>query len=388
MQSTGHSVQLDQFSSLVHQVYAASAEPSRWIETVGAVALAMGAKQAILFTPYSGLDGGLMFPWQVREQDLTRYVSKYINHDLWAINAQRKGLIRDGAVALDEDLVPQIELLDSVYYREFLKPMGVGRLCSGVVFEGAPGLPSTVLSIYRGPDDPFGPKERDLMRLLVPHLSRSLGLMHRLNHARYQAESLRGALNRLTMGVFLLDSNMAVTFANTKAQEVLDRADGLQLDAQQRLTTMGLLKPDDQRLEAWLAQLVAISELQRGSFRDTFEVSRSKSETRYSLQCFALEANDPLASQEGVRHVVFVTDPMKLELPTSDQMQRQFGLTPAEARAMLAIVQGGSYMDVAKRLAISEETVRTQIKSVYAKTQTIDKASLTRLVLSLGKAIV
>lgn len=389
MRSNEQGTRLVEFSDLVHQIYSASAEPSRWPETVGALARAMGAMQAVLFTPYIGPGGGgLMFPWQVEEKDLILYGTKYIHHDLWAQSAQSRGLIKDGAVALGEELVPQDELLASIYYQEFLRPMGVGRICSGVVFEGAPGLPSTVLSIYRGPDDPFALEDREFMRLLVPHLSRSLGLMHRLNHARYQAESLRAALNRLSVGVFLLNQHMDVIHANTAALQVLDRADGLQLDEQKRITAAGFQQSDGLRLEAWLARLVATPEPQRGSFTDTFEVARSKPKARYSVQCCPLQPCDPLAQSEGAHHIVFVTDPHRLELPTPEQLQRQLGLTPAEARVTHAIVQGGSYSAVAQVLGVSEETIRTQIRATYAKTHTTDKASLTRMVLSLSKAIV
>ena len=390
MPSTFHTERLKLFSELVHQIYAASAEPGRWPDTIGAVARAMGAMQAVLFTPYVGpSSGGLMFPWQVEEKDLILYGTKYIHHDLWAQSAQRQGLIQDGVVALDEELVSQEVLLASVYYQEFLRPMGVGRICSGVVFQGAPGLPSTVLSIYRGPDDPFGTPERELMRLLVPHLSRSLGLMHRLNHARYQLESLRAALNRLSVGVLLLNQQMEAIYVNTAGQQVLDRADGLQLDAQKRITAAGFRRSaGGTRLEAWMARLVTLPESQRGSFSDTFEVARSDPKAKYSVQCCPLEPSDPLNMSEGAHHIVFVTDPHRLELPTPEQLQLQFGLTPAEARVSLAMVQGGSYHAVAQALCVSEETIRTQIRATYAKTHTTDKASLTRLVLSLGKAIV
>jgi len=384
-----HTMELEQFSDLVHQIYAASAEPSLWFETVGAVAQAMGALQALLFTPLVNPgNGGLMFPWQVEEENLVLWGSHYIKHDIWAQNTQHKGLVREGAVVLDQDLVSQEELLASIFYREFLSTMGIGRVCSGIVFEGSPGLPSTALSVFRGPDDPFGSQEREFMRLLVPHLSRSLGLMHRLNQARYQLVSLHAALNRLSVGVFLLNKHLGVTFTNTSAQQVLNRADGLHLDSQQRLTASRFQQPNGLRLETWLTQLVALPEQRRGSFGDTFEVARNQAQARYSVQCCPLEPADPLATVDGAHHIVFVTDPQRLELPAPEQLQRQFGLTPAEARVTRAMVHGGSYSNVAATLGVSEETIRSQIRATYAKTHTSDKASLTRLVLSLGKAVV
>ena len=382
-------MQLEDFSDLVHQIYAASAEPRRWSNTVGAVAKALGAIQAVLFTPYAGPgQGGVMFPWQVKEQDLVLYGTKYIHCDLWAQSAQQKGFIKDGVVALDQDLVPHDELLASIYYRDFLSTMGVGRICSGVVFGGAPGLPATVLSLYRSPDDPFGQQERESLRLLLPHLSRSLGLMHRLNQARCQLDSLHAALNRLSMGVFLLDQALEVTYANTAAQQVLDRADGLSLDGQRRLTAPGHVRSGNVRLEAWLAAAVALPEHERKAFTSTFEVSRRATPKCYSVQCCTFEPNDPFSLNEGARHIVFVTDPKLVELPGPIDLQMLLGLTPAEARVTHALVQGGSYRDVANSLGISEETVRTHIRSVYAKTQSTDKAGLTRMVYSLSKATV
>lgn len=52
------------------------------------------------------------------------------------------------------------------------------------------------------------------------------------------------------------------------------------------------------------------------------------------------------------------------------------------------LAQGATYREVAATLGIGEETVRSHVKSIYAKTRTPNKAGLTRLVLSLAKAAV
>ena len=222
---------LTAFSSLLHDVYAASADPALWHQALDAIARAMRAVQALLFTPYVGPHhGGFFYAWNIKEQDLLLYSSKYIDHDLWAHSAQRNGFMTEGAVAFDDELVPREELLASVYYREFLSPMSVARLCSGVIFAGAPGLPSTVLSIYRGPHDaPFGQEDRELMLLLMPHLSRSLGLMHRLGLARHQEASMRAALDRLSVGVLLLDQRLPDGLGTDLLPTLLDRCPAMKV---------------------------------------------------------------------------------------------------------------------------------------------------------------
>ena len=333
-----------------------------------------------------------MFPWRVKEEDLIRWATKYIDHDVWSQSALRKGLWRDGNVVTDEDLLPQDELRASVFYKEFLSPMGVARLCTGAIFSGAPGLPATTLSVYRGPDDDaFGPADRELMRLLEPHLSRSLGLMHRLGLARQQAASMRAALDRLGAGVFLLDAAMGVLFANQAGQQVLARGDGLHRDAQGRLNGRGrpsTVTGAGSRLEHWLADLVALPEPQRPGFGDVFKLHRSQAGAHYSVQCCPLAPEDPLLLSEGAHHIVFVTDPRQMEMPAQADLQAQLGLTPAECRVTHGLAQGSSYKGVASTLGIGEETVRSHVKAIYAKTRTHNKAGLTRLVLSLASASV
>jgi DNA-binding CsgD family transcriptional regulator len=93
-----------------------------------------------------------------------------------------------------------------------------------------------------------------------------------------------------------------------------------------------------------------------------------------------------LVNLEGARHIVFITDPKALKLPELSQLSALLGVTPAEARVSLALVQSGTYTDVAAGLNVSVDTVRSHVKAIYAKTRVNNKAALTRLVLSLSQA--
>ena len=133
---------------------------------------------------------------------------------------------------------------------------------------------------------------------------------------------------------------------------------------------------------------MALPETQRPGFGDVFKLQRSQADAHYSVQCCPLAPEDPLLLGEGVHHIVFVTDPRQVELPAPADLQAQLGLTPAECRVTHGLAQGATYREVAATLGIGEETVRSHVKSIYAKTRTPNKAGLTRLVLSLAKAAV
>jgi DNA-binding CsgD family transcriptional regulator len=61
-----------------------------------------------------------------------------------------------------------------------------------------------------------------------------------------------------------------------------------------------------------------------------------------------------------------------------------FELTQAEARLALQISAGDNIPEAAVKLAISENTVKTQLASVYAKTGANRQSELTRLIRELA----
>ncbi len=87
---------------------------------------------------------------------------------------------------------------------------------------------------------------------------------------------------------------------------------------------------------------------------------------------------------ETIRFIVFIIDPAALQLPSVGRLSNLFELTETQAKVALEFSSGGTYREVARRLLISEETVRSHIKEIYLKTRVNRLADLVRLVLSLA----
>ncbi|MHB8915656.1 MAG: helix-turn-helix transcriptional regulator [Thiobacillus sp.] len=66
-------------------------------------------------------------------------------------------------------------------------------------------------------------------------------------------------------------------------------------------------------------------------------------------------------------------------------LQRAYGLTPAESRVALALLEGSSARNVASSLNVSHHTVRTQLKQIYAKLGVNTRARFVKLVLGLSQ---
>lgn len=385
-------------SELVHRIYDASVHPERWCEVVAAIAASFDSLKGVLLTPYlAPQHGGVVFPVGIAEADLQLWGSTYIKQDLWAINAAKKGLFRTGAVHIDEDVGPRKEFLASAWYREFLSRQGIGRVCAGVVFEGSPGLPGMVLSVYRADRDPaFNQDDVQWMKLLVAHVSRAMGLMQRLDTARVQNASLLASFDRLNFGVALLNENMQVVHLNQAAQAVIRRGDGLLVNANQQLESW----PGTGRspsLSRWLMTARDAPMIEQEHFLEGCVVMRDhkngdggENAKHYSIQCAPVPAaggwHAGNATSEAVRYVVFITDPSVVQLPSTDRLCSLYGLTRTQAQIAREFANGGTYQQVAQCSRISEETVRSHAKEIYAKTRVNRQADLVRLVLSLGQS--
>jgi DNA-binding CsgD family transcriptional regulator len=60
-----------------------------------------------------------------------------------------------------------------------------------------------------------------------------------------------------------------------------------------------------------------------------------------------------------------------------------FDLTPAEARITIALLEGGNLRSIARAQRVSVETIRSQLKSVFRKTNTSRQADLIALLMRI-----
>ena len=68
-----------------------------------------------------------------------------------------------------------------------------------------------------------------------------------------------------------------------------------------------------------------------------------------------------------------------------ESLQSAYGLTPAEVRVAIALLEGSSAREVADYLNVSPHTVRTQLKQIYAKLGVDTRARFVKLMLGLGQ---
>ncbi len=80
--------------------------------------------------------------------------------------------------------------------------------------------------------------------------------------------------------------------------------------------------------------------------------------------------------------VIFLSDPHWQNDFEPARLERFYGLTPAEARLTILLVQGLSLEEGAGKLNVSLNTVRTHLKRIFTKTGTNRQSEVVRIILS------
>ena len=88
------------------------------------------------------------------------------------------------------------------------------------------------------------------------------------------------------------------------------------------------------------------------------------------------QSQDPKI-RERVRSLVRALDARAAERAT--RLERAYGLTPAETRVALHLADGGTVAGYAEAGGLSVGTVRSQLKSIFAKTGARRQSDLVRI---------
>ena len=384
------SLDADPIFPLIGRIYDAALDPAAWPGVVREIARIQKSDKALLLTPLNAPDqGGVVFPSGISESAMQQWATRYIKHDIWTQAVEAKGLFVEGRVLTNEDLVNFDEFLGSIWYREFLSNIGIARLCTGVVFgTGTPGALPASFSVFRPVEgEPYGETERAVHRILVSHLSRSLGIMFRLRDAELKVAASLAALDRLNAGVVLFGARRAVLFANRAARSILGEEDGLRLRATPQGASFLAAESSGTQLavDTALDQCLDPEVLEVGHFSQAVRIERSSGRAACTLNVSALPLQNEFGSgPERPLAIGFLNDPAEPVKVDEELLRRLYDLTPAECRLAQQICTAEPLAAIAARLGTSENTVKSQLQSIFAKTGTHRQAALVKLLHGLA----
>jgi DNA-binding CsgD family transcriptional regulator len=183
--------------------------------------------------------------------------------------------------------------------------------------------------------------------------------------------------DQLSVGIVLLDGSAKVVFANAAARSLSDGGP-VQLNG-------GLTSPLPSQARR-LADLIrsALS----GSSARSMSLPCPDSGRPLMVLVSPLRGADghgPDDKHDPAAMVMLCDQGHPTRIPAAWIMEA-YGLTVAEVRVAIAVSCGATVPDVARRLSISPNTVKTHLRHVFGKTGTSRQVELARLMATIGLA--
>jgi len=358
----------DQLLSLIDQIYQAGADAGRWPAVLQTIADAFGAGEASLsaVSPRS-------VPWLVAPRTDPEYLRSYGEH-YHPLNLfwQRMTRAPVGTAVTDRMVLPAATLQSSPFYNEWSLPQGYSSVMGATLLAEGDWR---IEFVVPGKID-FGPEHLKLYDVIAPHLRRAVQLNRRLQTAEVDRAYSLAALDRLDQGVAIVDCNARMIFANRSADSAF--AGGLRL-------VNGVICSNSASETAALHSAIASGARARlVESPDTVAISRGPFRLPLSLLVISLQSEINWTARHQRAAAIFITDPERIAGPDAMQLQKQFGLTRAEAVLAREMLKGRGVREVADRLEIKIATARTHLHRVLAKTGARSQADLMRLMLTSG----
>lgn len=178
------------------------------------------------------------------------------------------------------------------------------------------------------------------------------------------AASLRAVLDCLDCAVFLVDESAHVSWQNKRAHRLVRSGDGL-------------IQHDDRLTARWARDNRNLAEALKTPTAATTRITRHSGRPDYVVHAHRLDAEGE--DRSGIVALLVTTPDLDVSCAS---LRQAYGLTPAEARVSLAVVQGDRLADAAQELNVSINTVKSTLQRVFAKTGTRSQLQLARLLTS------
>jgi len=366
--------------ALVDRIYASAVDPPRWREFVEGISTLLGDAAVGFALQSPGFDGPpYVFGRHLRPELGSVFVRHFARGLPWGAFTHPRYLGRFGR---SSEGFPDERLPGTDFYRSWMEPQGLAPEGPVVhVMAVREGRPLAGLALYRRAGGrPLTDDDLARANRLVPHLARSFEIHGALGHAQAERDGLAESVDRLPIGILLLDAARRPVFANQSAEALLEEGDGLGVEA-------GGLRIDDAATDARLRRLV--DDAAKNAFGETtlagtmlLSVPRPSGRRDYNALVTPLLASTRRRGPGDAVASLWISDPDAVQITTSQILQRLYQLTPAEAELLRYLANGRSLEEAAAARGITVNTARTQLKQVFTKTETRRQGELLRLVLT------
>lgn len=364
----------EEIGAFLDLLYAAACTPQHWGPAMEKLADLLGGSSAAL-SRFNAADGsGSGITARIDPIMPVRYASHFASRNPFSNHKDARAYVRSWTpkIRFHDDFLPREDVVRTEFYNDFLRPQRIES--SMMIGLAASGFETCVLNINHATGT-FNAAQVALAQCLHPHLRRAFALSCTLGVAT-DAPSHRDLLQTLDAvahAILLVDADGRVRHANARAALMLGSTSGLRVEN-------GVLAASDRSSARQLLAAIGLATAPDAHRRSAASLGIVRNGTSaLHVSVTPLRGGDHGVFATEALAMVTIKDPDASRDAAGERLQSHYGLTPAETRVALALLDGLRPRDAASQLGVSVQTVRNQLQSLYEKTATSRQAELVLL---------
>ncbi len=358
---------------IVGLIYAAATDTCRWNEMLENLGEELRAS-TVFWVEYNfkKQQGQILHAVGCDQQYIRRFQIGFIGLNPWF---QSDEPYTPGTVTYGEDIINNQQIMETMFYREWLEPQNLlHRICGTVKRVGHQVY--LVVALRDKVHTRFVARHRNLLRRLIPHLNRAL----EINHHLWRLAIEEDVLNCMPFAIAVVDKRGRLLLMNGPAERLLHYGDDIYTNFASLTALQEGIAPRLKALIEGAAATTAGTGTDKGG---ALLISRRPNQPQFWVSVLPLACHlRKVICEEHEVAQLFITAPEHLSEIPAVVLTMYYGLTAAERRLTLLILQGYRQDEAAAKLNITFNTVRTHMKQIYAKTQVSRQTDLVRLLLT------
>ncbi|GJD73067.1 helix-turn-helix transcriptional regulator [Methylobacterium goesingense] len=345
-----------ELQSIIDLSYDAVLDPDLWPDVLDRVARAVGGRGAVLVSHDPARTARTTHS-QALDAVGAEYGRTWWQRDTRIARARTLRL-GPGSIVVDEHLFAPGETRSDPFFQDFFARHGLGNL-GGYIASDFRSPHSLALSVPRALNrGAFDGAELERLRVLGPHVTRAFRMTAAFTATCARAHTLDTLIDGAGIGLIELDAGGQVRAVSAAAEGLIGRHLRVRIGRPPEP-----LNPKERpKLAALLAAFLGVppGDGPRACFIQGAERTRP-----ILVSGLPLRGAEVLGVDQGL--LLLIQSPFAAIIASIAPKLVQLGLTQAEAQVAMLVGRGHSPRDAARQIEVSEHTVRSQLKAVYAK---------------------
>ncbi|MCW9024908.1 MAG: hypothetical protein OQK73_09535 [Gammaproteobacteria bacterium] len=373
--SSNTAISHEQIQNLISSIYDAALDENHWEHVLITLATTFNAEQGIMrmLNPES-LNVSHVHTLNKDPAWTQAYIDHYVQYDPWI-----KILLNSKETRLEctHHLLSDKEYKALDYYSDFVAPQEMHYGIGGTI--NIKDEAFCYLSFQRGKKyQGFEQQYLDALRGLVPHIQKAVQINEKMRHIKFENTLLKDTLSQINNPLLLVNNNGKILYINSLAEQLINQQANVSIVN----NCIFIHSPEENKKIQYLIHKATSSDTQT-SFKQGGSLCYGQPGSNTYLSIMVTPINQDRVNtdtgDDDIAIILFNTNNPQLTLNT-ELLRGLYNFTPAEARLAVQLCRGLTLDEISENLCVSKNTLKTQLRSSFNKTNTSRQAELINLI--------